>query len=51
MFSSRRSRSGVWTARVGPSKVVPEQRLYVGVVYLSLLVLLVAGIQATLVAT
>jgi Zn-dependent protease len=32
-------------------KVAPQQRLYVGVVYLSLLVLLVAGMQATLVAT
>jgi Zn-dependent protease len=32
-------------------KVAPKHRLYVGVVYLSLLVLLVAGMQATLVAT
>jgi Zn-dependent protease len=32
-------------------KVAPRQRLYVGLVYLSLLVLLVAGMQATLVAT
>ncbi|HWE10498.1 MAG TPA: site-2 protease family protein [Solirubrobacteraceae bacterium] len=32
-------------------KVVPRQRLYVGLVYLTLLVLLVAGMQATLVAT
>jgi hypothetical protein len=32
-------------------KVAPGQRLYVGLVYLTLLVLLVAGMQATLVAT
>jgi Zn-dependent protease len=32
-------------------KVAPKHRLYVGIVYLSLLVLLVAGMQATLVAT
>ena len=32
-------------------KVAPQQRLYVGVVYLSLLVRLAAGMQATLVAT
>jgi hypothetical protein len=32
-------------------KVAPQHRLYVGVVYLSLLVLLVAGMQTTLVAT
>jgi Zn-dependent protease len=32
-------------------KVGPQQRLYVGLVYLTLVVLLVAGMQATLVAT
>jgi Zn-dependent protease len=32
-------------------KVAPKHRLYVGIVYLSLLVLLVAGMQATLVST
>jgi hypothetical protein len=32
-------------------RVAPKRRLYVGAVYLSLLVLLAAGMQATLVAT
>jgi Zn-dependent protease len=32
-------------------KVAPRKRLYVGLVYLTLLVLLVAGMQATLMAT
>jgi hypothetical protein len=39
------------TAAEGAPTVLPKHRLYVGTVYLSSLVLLVAGIQATLPGT